>query len=339
MKKSLIALAVLAASGAAMAQSSVTLYGRVDAYVGTLKDTLTSTTTASNPSQTVLNSGGISTSMWGLKGTEDLGGGLKANFQLEQQITLDTGAAADFSRHAWVGLSGGFGEVLLGKTYNAYHSFRASVNNTGDLNMSPTGDVWKVGGSQRDYTNNFNNQIRYNSPTFGGVSAAVSYSFGEDKTTTASANDKFGLNVKYANGPLVVGYAYQSEDTQTTVARDVKYNFVGGSYDFGVAKVVAGYNTTKRVIVTGAVEEKDKEYQLGVQAPFGPVNVYVGYAAAKVENAAGATVAKASGYALVGTYDMSKRTTLYAGYKSVTEKVIAGAGEKKQLSVGVRHTF
>lgn len=341
MKKSLIALAVLAASGAAMAQSSVTLYGIVDAYVGSLKNGLSTTAGgAANInalSQTGVNSGGLNTNRWGLKGSEDLGGGLKANFQLEQGFAVDAGTgnglatSTQFDRQAWVGLSGGFGEVKFGKTWTAYDLFRGSVNNTANLNLSVTGDVFKAAGG--DYTSNQGNQIQYATPVFSGVSAAVGYSFGENKTTTTSATDTLSLHVKYAAGPLVVGYAYQSEEVAN--AKDTDYNFFGGSYDFGVAKLVGGYNRTTR-----AGDSKDSEYQLGVSAPFGPTTVYFGYASGKTK-VAGTTTEKASGYNLVASYALSKRTDVYAGVKSATEKNGAGVkqGELRQVALGLRHVF
>lgn len=98
MKKNLIALAVLAASGVASAQSSVTLYGLVDAYVGTSRVKLSSPGVAtSSTRQTVMDSGGFNTSRFGLKGSEDLGGGLKANFMLEAGFNVDTGAANSYT--------------------------------------------------------------------------------------------------------------------------------------------------------------------------------------------------------------------------------------------------
>ncbi len=116
MKKSLVALAVLVASGAAMAQSSVTLYGIADIWLGTVK----ADQELANPnSVTKLDSGGISTSRWGLKGSEDLGGGLNAIFTLETSVGLDTGASAGFSRLSYVGLDGGFGTVTFGKMWTA----------------------------------------------------------------------------------------------------------------------------------------------------------------------------------------------------------------------------
>lgn len=112
MKKSLVALAVLAASGAAMAQSNVTLYGIADVWFGSSKFEVTGEDSAR---QTKVDSGGVDTSRWGMKGSEDLGGGLKANFQLESAVNMDDGTSTGFDRQAWVGLSGGFGAVQLGK--------------------------------------------------------------------------------------------------------------------------------------------------------------------------------------------------------------------------------
>ncbi len=110
MKKTLIALAVLAASGATFAQSSVTLYGIADVVIHKDKNV-----------SAAMTSGGVSTSRLGFKGSEDLGGGLMANFKIERSIALDTGSdAGSWDRYAYVGLSGGFGEVKLGKTGTAY---------------------------------------------------------------------------------------------------------------------------------------------------------------------------------------------------------------------------
>src|SRR5659263_234141 len=142
MKKSLIALAVLAASGAAMDQSSVTLYGLVDLWVGSAKfDNGTGVTLPSakvakldaGTTQTLMQSGGVNGSRWGLKGSEDLGGGLKANFDLQQGIAVDTGASSSalaFHRAAWVGFSGGFGAVKLGRIPTAYYDAEGGFDGT-----------------------------------------------------------------------------------------------------------------------------------------------------------------------------------------------------------------
>jgi predicted porin len=144
MKKSLVALAVLAASGASFAQSSVTAYGILDIWAGTVKteDGVAGTSLT----QTKLDSGGVSHDRWGFKGSEDLGGGLKANFNLEQGFTLDNGAhdagSTGFNRYAWVGLSGGFGEIKLGKTATAFDDVNGASDAVFDSALSPMNHVF-----------------------------------------------------------------------------------------------------------------------------------------------------------------------------------------------------
>lgn len=338
MKKTLLALSVLAACGAAMAQSTVTIYGIADAYMGSLKNGLSTTTTGTPNSaavkQTSVNSGGLSTSRWGMRGSEDLGSGMKANFQLEQAVTMDTGAATGFTRQSWVGLSGSFGEVKLGRTYTPYHTFRGLVNNTNDFNINATNDVAKAAGG--DYNSGYDNQIQYASPAFYGVTASIAYAMGEDKTASTNASDTVSMAVRYAQGPVSVGFAHQAEG-QTGGKADIKYNLIGGTYDLGVAKLQAFYNTTKRP----ALNAKDKEYQLGVSAPVAAgVTLYAGYAKAETKTA-GVVTEKADGYNLLATYDLSKRSSVYAGWKDAKEKDGAGAkkGELKQVALGLRHSF
>ncbi len=351
MKKSLIALAVLAAAGAASAQSSVTLYGRVDAGLVNAKDEIS--TGGDSTTRNKLQSNVLNNSLWGMKGSEDLGGGLKANFVLEQGMNIDDGtpaaASRAFHRQATVGLSGNFGSVALGRNYPAYDTLRGATNNTADTNMSVTGDVWTAGSTYKadgsidkstDYSNRVNNSIRFDSNVYSGFSGAVSYGFGENKNLDKNGNlaigndstDNLSLHIKYANGPVLVGYGHQTQKAET--GADTKYNLIAGSYDFGVAKLNAGYNTGKRAA------SEDKEYQIGVSAPFGATTVYFGYANSKNETLAGATIEERSGFDLAATYALSKRTTAYAGYK--TYEVDAGANKGKEATVygvGVRHVF
>lgn len=353
MKKSLIALAVLAASGAAMAQSTVTLYGVADVWLGASKAETSNAagTVKDGVRQTRLNSGGYNGSRFGLRGTEDLGGGLAANFVLEQGFTIDDGAVASsglqFNRQAFVGLSGGFGTTRFGRQYSAYDELRGATNNSFDTSFATTGTVWgssvydnATGTRTRlsgvaDYSSRVDNQVYYASPVFGGFSGAIGYGFGEDKTTVADAKDKLSLHVKYAAGPLLVGVAYQNENVSNTVDRS--YTLIAGSYDFGVAKVTAGYNRAKQDNYG-----KDNEYQLGVSVPVGgAAAVAVGYSSSKFKTAAGASAGKASGLSLTGYYDLSKRTRLYAGVNKVDTKNAAGAktDNSSVYAVGMRHSF
>jgi predicted porin len=187
MKKSLIALAVLAAAGAAQAQSTVTLYGLADIWVGSVKETTTIGGVSTSARTTKVDSGGFNTSRFGLKGSEDLGGGLKANFQLEQGFNMDNGTSqvtgTAFNRQAWVGLSGGFGEVQLGRVWTSYDDIRSSANDTFNANIASSFSTW-VG-----YNDRTSNGIKYLTPSFGGISGSVTYALGEDKNTSTNGKD------------------------------------------------------------------------------------------------------------------------------------------------------
>lgn len=353
MKKTLVALAALAAVGTASAQSTVTLYGIADVWLGSTKTETLTGGVLTGVRQTKLDSGGYNGSRFGLRGTEDLGGGLKANFVLEQGITVDDGKMADtkdfrqFNRQAYVGFSGGFGEVRLGRQYTAYDTLRAATNQSFDTAFAVTGSVWNNKFTQTgtttpqtingiaDYTNRVDNQITYISPDFSGFSGALTYGLGEDKTATTSARDTTAVHLKYAAGPLLVGVAYQQQEISNTVDRT--HTLLAGSYDFGMAKVTAGFNRAKEDGVG-----KDNEYQLGVDFPVAPnARIALGYAYAKKKDTAGNSLGKADGYSLTGYYDLSKRTRLYAGLNSFQHKDKNGIKEVKGnlYAIGVRHSF
>jgi predicted porin len=336
MKKTFVALAALAVVSAASAQSSVTLYGVADTFFGQTK----SGVGAAETTQTVINTNGINSSRWGVKGTEDLGGGLKANFVIESGFNLDNGnqsATQLFNRQAYVGLSGNFGAVNMGRQYTAYDALRGATNNTFDTAaFTPTGAVW--GSGVADYSSRVDNSIAYISPEFSGVSGAVVLGLGENKTATVDANQNLSLHIKYAAGPVLVGYAYQEQKVQNaavTGTDSTKYNLVAGSYDFGMVKLTGGYNTAK---VAGL---SDKEYQVGLNAPIGAAaNVAIGYSNSKTDGQVAALKSQSSGYSLVGLYDLSKRTRLYAGYSKMTADTgPVTTGKSSIVAVGVRHAF
>lgn len=358
MKKTLIAFAALSAiAGVAQAQSTVTLYGLVDAYVGQTTTEKTGVGAVGKLKQTVVNSSGQNNSRWGLKGSEDLGGGLKAMFQLESGFNTDTGSIANtapqgntlFGRTAWVGVSGGFGTVSLGRQYTAYDALRGATNNVYDTNFATTGTVWGTG--VQDYQSRASNSIAYASPAFGGISGGFVYALGENKTAATNAENSASLHIKYANGPLLVGYAHQREKqiagnnffgsalpsnaaaAPVTVTQTRKYNLLGASYDFGVAKLTGGYNQAKNATL------RDKEFQVGVSVPFGAAAVAAGYSRSKSEGAGANN--KGTGFSLLGTYALSKRTNLYAGgLQTKVESANAATTTKAStLAVGVKHLF
>jgi len=316
MKKSLVALAVLAASGASFAQSSVTLYGIADVWVGAKEVGGTNRTT-------VLNDGGVSGSLWGMKGSEDLGGGLKANFMLEQRFNLDNGTLLGngFDNQAWVGLSGGFGEVRLGNVTTPLDDISGAANSAFDSALAPQNNVWKSGG----FTARPKNNIYYATPEMSGFSGAVSYSLNEKVVGAVQATS---FHVKYKGGPLYVGLGYQSDEKYNTGVSD-DYLRLNATYDLGMAKVLVGLG-----VVQYAVGPDVEEWELGVDVPLSAsLTLSGGVAMSKPDGGA-----KSTGYAIAAAYSLSKRTTLYTGiHSSSTENT--DTKDLNIFAVGVKHTF
>lgn len=312
MRKSLIALAVLAASGAAMAQSSVTLYGRVDLSVGQIKDAASSTNKSAVTKMFQGGDAGLTTSRWGLRGVEDLGGGLKAAFKLENRFNPDDGTSQDpfFKGESSLSLLGGFGEVKLGRSTTVYDDVIAlSVSSSVfDSAFTPTGNgVYKSGAGS--YASRFDNKLTYLSPNFGGIYAGVDFALDEEAAKKA---DKMALKAGYKAGPLHVALGYQDEKTVA------EFTALSASYDFGMASVSAGYSMTDADLAT---KGEDTEFTLGVNVPLGDFAVSAGYASSKTEKATtAANNVKASGFALGATYTLSKRTKAYAGYRAIEAK-------------------
>ena len=334
MKKSLIALAVLAASGAAMAQSTVTLYGVIDAYLGSAK-TDTGLVNGS-VTQTVLNGGNFNGNRWGLKGTEDLGGGLKANFQLENGFNIDNGSLGQgglmFGRQAWVGLSGGFGAVKAGRVYTAYDDVNGQFNGAFDSGFSPSGNVMKSVG----YTSRANNGLRYETPAFGGLTAALSYGLGENAAPGVDAGSNTALNVAFASGPISASLGYQVEKA-TGNAESVKFTRLGAGYDLGMAFLKASYGKVENMAAVSGADAT--EYQIGVDVPVGAALTLSG-SYAKSDDNAKAGDASRKGFGLAAKYTLSKRTFVYAGYeRDTTEKANTADLTNSLFGVGVQHRF
>jgi predicted porin len=143
-------------------------------------------TAADQAGQGRVGSSGLSTSRIGFKGTEDLGGGMSASFQLEGKLNVDTGENANydggfFGRQSWVGLSGNFGTLQLGKTWTSFDDVKGSFEHADNTNVSVTSSVWDAFGN--NYDNNVANQIKCTLPAMGGLTASLGYSFGENKTS------------------------------------------------------------------------------------------------------------------------------------------------------------
>ena len=380
MKKTVIAFAALSAiAGVAQAQSSVTLYGLLDANFGSYKTNVAVGNTIQNLKQTKIDSGGLNGSRWGIRVSEDLGGGLAAVANLESGFNADTGASGQggllFGRRANVGLTGGFGTVVIGRNSSSYDDvsadhammgatiFDPSNTNNGNSTTQAAGintaanaaaflgrnTTW-VGFNTR-----FNNSVKYTSANYSGFSGSAMYALGEDKTQAVGASRTVSANLKYANGPLLVSGGYQSEGaTRTAAAKPALENtLLNVAYDFGVAKVGAGFNRAKYkdVIVpaglpgAGGEFKAQKEFSLSVAVPVGATTLSAGYARSK-----GDTLGKSTGFGVQALYSLSKRTTLYAGalstkaYDTLTTAALAGLpgsniGRTTTYAAGMRHTF
>ncbi|KIF81165.1 porin [Noviherbaspirillum autotrophicum] len=354
MKKSLLALAVLGAfAGAANAQTNVTVYGVIDAGISR-------ETGGANGSVWNLASGVQSGNRLGFKGTEDLGGGLKANFQLENGFNVDTGTqrqGALFGRQAFVGLSGNFGAVNLGRQYDPLFIALDSIDPFGtgltgaSTNLMAAGSkIWDAAGVVGNgEVPRVNNAITYSSPNVSGFTANALYGLGETAGNN-SANRTYALSGTYANGPVAAVLAYSSTNAPATIAADkFKVLLVGGTYDLGVAKAHLAYETEKSD--SGA---DFRDWLLGVSAPVAGGTVMASFIK-QTDKAAGGN-AGAKQYALGYTYPLSKRTNVYTSYGHITNdaganNVVSDASSggansapnfgqsSSGFAVGVRHTF
>jgi len=309
MKKSLIALAVLAASGVAMAQSSVTMYGVADLSLA--KSNGTSTQMSGNG---VLNNGN---SRLGVRGVEDLGGGLKASFNFEQGINAESGAtdANTWQRNAWVALSGGFGKFQLGRSLNPSFWGVAAWELTGAANYSAVFNQFGVAGGP--FRNN--SMFMYTTPNMGGFSGTLGYVAKPDN----GGNAKVDMNLTYANGPLAVALSYFKVNSQP------KGLALGAAYDFGMFKLAASLQDAP-----GA----SKGFTLGGTVPVGPVALTLDIAR---ENGTGM---KNTDFLVEAKYALSKRTFTYAVFYKDGDANGAAAGgyntgAKNHFGLGIRHNF
>jgi predicted porin len=313
MKKSLLALAVLGAfAGAASAQSSVTLYGKVDLGVGK---------PAGTADKQVMDGSG---SRVGLKGSEDLGGGMKALFGFEHRFSPDTGAQAGavmWNGYSTVGLGGAFGSVNLGRQYTAAFTLAQNAfdpfggDTVGGLRGATLTPSTVVGvGKVATAKIRTENSVRYDG-TFGGLKIAADVAEG-----SSTSKRPYSVAAQYAAGPLMAAVSYENpgaaQDNLTTA---------GVAYTFGPAKLAAAMSSGK-----DADGDKVRGYLLGATVQVGAAGrVLAGYAQLKEGN--GAAAKKSSiGY----RHDLSKRTQLYTDFSRVNTGT-----EKNAYDFGVLHTF
>lgn len=358
LKQVAFAAAILAAAApAAMAQTNVSVSGLVDVFAGKLRNA------GDANSRSVVNSGGMTTSWFGFKGSEDLGDGLKANFQLTSFIQADTGTQGRFpgdtlfSRDANVGLSGSFGAFSLGRELAPNFLPTILFNPFGDsFTFSPLilhTDVPLFNGSS--WTNSvasdtgWSNSIRYTTPNFGGLTANLHYQFGE--VAGSNGKNNVGLNLLYFGGPLALTAFYHNAEINNplnvpagnvqpagnlplpsglSAARQTAW-MVGGSYDLKAAKLFATYGQTSHDI-----DLDDKTTSLGATVPAGPGKFLAAWAQTKRSGTAIGADQKRNTTSIGYDYDMSRRTDLYAVF--MNDRITA-QNNGNSFGVGIRHRF
>ncbi len=338
--KLILATCMTAAAMSAQAQSNVQLNGLVDAYIGSMR-------MAGDPaSKTVVGSGGMTTSWWGMSGTEDLGGGLTASFALNGFFRTDTGETGrfggdtQFSRDAYVGLAGSFGALALGRSKAPNFLPTIAFNPLGDsFTFSPlvlhanvplfNGTGW---GATTSSDTGWSNQITYTTPSLAGLKANLHYQFGE--VAADNGKNNIGLNLMYFSGPLGLTAFWERNEVTNPVpvalaGGATRTNWMlGGSYD---ATVVKGFMTHGKSSSDLAGARSASTTSLGLSAPVGSGKVLAAWAKTKV------TGGNTRDTITVGyDYTLSKRTDVYA---MLMNDKITTFESGNSLGLGVRHRF
>ncbi|XAH22881.1 porin [Xylophilus sp. GW821-FHT01B05] len=332
-------LAAACAASTSFAQSapssSVQIYGLIDAYAGTLRRSDQTGRT------TVVNSGGMNTAFWGVRGSEDLGGGLKALFMLESFFQTDTGVygrnATDpfFSKNSWVGLGGDFGQVAAGRQTNPLFLATGAFNPFGgSLQFSPVMlQTWQPTYNRSVLGDSvWDNTLQYSSPTVAGLRANLVYGFGEVQDRAGVRN--LNLTVNYERGPFAAVVSAQQAKTGpgfTTAIGRQNAALVGASYDF---KAVQLYGQLLRSR-TPDIQTTADTLQLGAAVPVGAGRIMAS-ASRTTREVQGAGDTHRTTWAAGYDYNLSKRTDIYAIYLRDQLTGYAGAGS---LGAGIRHRF
>ena len=314
MKKLTIAALILGASTAAHAQSNVTVYGLVD--LGLAHTSGKTTVERENHA-----------SRLGFKGSEDLGGGLAAIFQLETEILADTGAAKGvlFERQANVGFKGSFGTVYLGRTKNLVDGAQGRIEPFGADGVIGKVDepMMRVGVS----SSRVNNAITYNSNSINGFVASAQYVLSE----VSGAKNGLDLLATYDNGPVSLHFGYElAAQTASTTISQPKMFVVGGAFKIDALKLTAGYaRGDTNLVATG----KYKAFLLGAIYTVGQGDFKAVLGKQKQETNAVASKETVREIGVGYDYHLSKRTDLYA--YAGREKVTSATS----YQTGISHKF
>jgi predicted porin len=347
MKRSLfMAAAATLATTSVMAQSNVSIYGRVNVSVERQK------TEVAGDSQSIWAMQNASSRI-GFKGTEDLGGGLKASFLLEHGFNVDTGAASGtfWGRESWVALEGGFGRVRLGNMGpTAAYFATADYISMHNHDTGTSADAFYL------YQGSAKNTVAWNQ-TFGPISAEVQYglkSIGATESKAAGAQDTIVLVGNYDQGPLHVGVSYLDGMDVYGAAlgmvggTNAKQFGVRGLYEMG-AITVGAYFINDKIDDDAGNTAKRNAFRVSAMYTMGASEFHANVGKAGKLKANGTTIdgTDATQYTLGYNYNLSKRTKVYAFYTALSgdgREFYAATnvgidGFKNSLAAGIRHNF
>ncbi len=321
MKKSLIALAALTAfAGAASAQSSVTLYGRVD---------LSAAKPFGTDAKQIGNGSG---SRVGLRGVEDLGGGISALFQIEHRFNADTGALSDPSRfwggRSIVGFKGSFGQVVLGREYTpAFLQSQLAADPWGWDTANSTATAAVTGGSIAKVRND--SSITY-TLGIGGFKIGAQVAEATD-TINKFPERPMGGAISYAGGPITFGLGYERTGEEGNTGDKEEWATVNLAWNFGFMKLGGFYGTGTRVDAANPVGTDVESYMITATAPIGAGELRLAFGQRDTDDNT-----DIEGYLIGYHYSLSKRTTVYADYGYNKEQA---SGSKSGYDIGVKHNF
>jgi predicted porin len=321
----------------AHAQTNVTVYGVMDAAVA-----IEDTDAPGEKRRTVINSGNQSSSRLGFRGTEDLGNGLKAIFNIEAGVALDTGAADSslFGRRSVVGLQGNFGQLTVGREYSPIASIAAA---TDALGQGFYGSNLSAFTTNR-LTRRLSNSVNFKSAPMSGFSVLAAYAAGERSTTGPSGN-LMGVALEYANGPFYIGAGYHQ--LERVALEDDKEVAFGAGYKLGDFDIKANYLAADQA----GPNNKFEQINLGGVYTMGSNKFFVNLQRNEIDNGA-----RGNAWAVAYSYALSKRTNVYTSYGSmrnnesgtfglnasstnVTPVATALGADPTAFTVGVRHAF
>lgn len=353
MKKTLLTAALmLGFAGVAHANTSVTLYGIVDAALGF--ERIKNHDGDVTKKRTGLMNGVQSGNRWGLKGTEDLGGGLKATFQLESGFTISDGQSAQsgrlFGRTATLGLKGdSWGQIDVGRQTTVGSRFFVDVHGQG---WADTGSTTAFKGQD---THRIDNSVVYVTPNYSGFKFGVGYSFNTSGTQAYKVDGAKDSNqrlvttgLSYANGPVELALSYDqirlSDANNLGHYKNTSSWALSGAYDFEVIAVslAFGQDFDGDYGVTKTYQDKFdyNNYSVALAVPLGEGKLSGSYTMSQPrKNAKDSGEKKQHAYSIVYKYPLSKRTSVYAVGGYIDNYAHVNKDTRTVASVGLTHRF